>query len=277
MVDVGGTENAGVSGVAEVVDLDRYPLHEPGGDRYVGLVARLRRELAQHGVCDLDGFVRPEALAAAIEQLRPVIDTAAHLQDRSHTVWFLPPDALPGVAPDHPSMTEVRTVNRTVCADQIVGTVVHTIYEWPPLRRFIAELVGVADLHLMVDPLARINVMSYRDGEGLGWHFDRAAFGTTLLLQRPVAGGEFRTRRGLRSGDRVDHDAIGRVLAGIDDQIEQRAADAGTLTVFAGRDILHGVLPARGHLDRVIAVYSYVERPGVMFTEDERLGFYGRA
>jgi len=37
------------------------------------------------------------------------------------------------------------------------------------------------------------------------------------------------------------------------------------------------VTPVEGTLDRVIAVFSYYERPGVMFSEQERVGFYGRA
>jgi len=28
---------------------------------------------------------------------------------------------------------------------------------------------------------------------------------------------------------------------------------------------------------RIITVFSYYERPGVLFTTEERLGFYGRA
>lgn len=35
--------------------------------------------------------------------------------------------------------------------------------------------------------------------------------------------------------------------------------------------------PVQGEQDRIIAVFSYYERPGVEFTEQERIGFYGRA
>jgi hypothetical protein len=33
----------------------------------------------------------------------------------------------------------------------------------------------------------------------------------------------------------------------------------------------------RGQRDRLVAVFSYYERPDVMFNDDERIGFYGRA
>ena len=62
------------------------------------------------------------------------------------------------------------------------------IYEWPPLAAFLAAVMGKPALHVMADPLARLNVMAYRAGEALNWHFDRSEFTTTLLLQAPEAG-----------------------------------------------------------------------------------------
>ena len=50
----------------------------------------------------------------------------------------------------------------------------------------------------------------------------------------------------------------------------------GTLNVFRGRNTAHRVTPVRGKKSRMIAVFSYFDRPGVVFTESERLGFYGR-
>jgi hypothetical protein len=157
------------------------------------------------------------------------------------------------------------------------GSVVVDVYEWAPLRTFVAAVVGVGELHLMDDPLARVNVMSYRDGESLGWHFDRGAFTTTLLVQRPDAGGRFEFRHGLRGPGWVDHDALGRTIVGDDPLIERRDLRPGTVTIFAGHDTLHRVEPVEGAVDRLIAVYSWADAPGVHFSDTERIGFYGRA
>ena len=53
--------------------------------------------------------------------------------------------------------------------------------------------------------------------------------------------------------------------------------EAGTLNVFKGKNTAHRVTPVEGDADRIIAVFSYYEQPGVMFSEEERVGFYGRA
>ena len=53
--------------------------------------------------------------------------------------------------------------------------------------------------------------------------------------------------------------------------------EPGTLNVFRGRNTAHRVTEVIGERPRIIAVFSYYERPGVTFSEEERLGFYGRA
>ena len=98
------------------------------------------------------------------------------------------------VLDDHPALRRVETVNHTVCGDQIPESVPLWIYEWPQFAVFLAATVGKETLYAMRDPLARVNVMAYREGEALNWHFDRSEFTTTLLLQAPEAGGDSRAR-----------------------------------------------------------------------------------
>ena len=51
----------------------------------------------------------------------------------------------------------------------------------------------------------------------------------------------------------------------------------GTLNVFRGVNTPHRVTPVSGDRARMIAVLTYYEEPGAMFTESEQLGFYGRS
>jgi predicted 2-oxoglutarate/Fe(II)-dependent dioxygenase YbiX len=128
----------------------------------------------------------------------------------------------------------------------------------------------------MGDPLARVNVMSYGAGQALNWHFDRSEFTTTLLLQAPDAGGAFEYRSDLRSDEDPNYDGVAALLNG-QDRPRQIGLSAGTLNVFAGKNTAHRVTPVEGDTSRVIAVFSYYETPDVMFSEEERIGFYGRA
>jgi hypothetical protein len=39
----------------------------------------------------------------------------------------------------------------------------------------------------------------------------------------------------------------------------------------------HRVTPVEGERERIIAVFSYYEKLGIVFSDAERRGFYGRA
>jgi hypothetical protein len=49
------------------------------------------------------------------------------------------------------------------------------------------------------------------------------------------------------------------------------------LNLFKGKYLAHRVTPVRGARARIIAVFSYYQRPGVSFGADERREFYGRS
>ncbi len=258
-----------------VLDLDSFPLDDLDGPAGRALVAACRRELAARGLFNLEGFVRPQALERCVAEVLPVFDGGAFTHKRSHNIYF--DDGLTGLPPDHPALKHFETVNRTVCADQIPDSLLCDIYAWPPLMGFLAETLEKPRLYLMADPLARVNVMAYRAGEALNWHFDRSEFTITLLLQAPEAGGAFQYRSGLRSEGDPNYDGVGRFLAGEDGALETLPLTAGTLTLFKGKDTAHRVTPVEGARDRLVVVFSYYERPDVTFSAEERLGFYGRA
>jgi hypothetical protein len=259
----------------DILDLNRYPLNKPGSPEWCNLFEKCRADLAQTGMFNLEGFVKPAALSRAMSKIRPVMETLSFVHRRSHNICFR--KEVPGLAPDHPALRLIDTINHTVCFDQIPQSVPVWIYEWPQFAVFLAAAMEKDVLFTMRDPLARVNVMSCREGEALNWHFDRSEFTTTLLLQEPTGGGEFQYRSNLRSDSDPNYDGVARLLEGKDREVKTLKLSAGTLNVFKGRNTLHRVTPSQGPRERYIAVFSFYERPGVMFTKEEQIGFYGRA
>ncbi len=260
---------------ATILDLDRYPIERLDSEAGRAVVERCRRDLAESGMFSLDGFVLPTALWRMARDLKPLLAANSFLHRRQHNIYFR--DKVEGLPADHPALRRFETTNRTVCADQLAGSLLIQIYEWPPLANFLAETMEKARLYPMADPLARVNVMAYRQGEALNWHFDRSEFTTTLLIQAPEAGGEFEYRSNLRSDNDPNYEGVAKLLQGLDPEVAVQPLSAGTLNVFKGRNTAHRVTPIEGVAERIIAVFSYYERPGVMFSEQERIGFYGRA
>lgn len=261
--------------IETILDLDRYPLDREGTPEWQRLVDESQAALAANGMFNLEGFLRPGMAEKAVAEVRPVMDTRSHIHRRMHNIYFKP--SIPELSPEHPALRKVETISHTVCADQIPGSTVLSIYEYAPLVRFLAATMDKPQLHVMQDPLARANVMGYRAGEALNWHFDRSEFTTTLLLQAPERGGDFEYRTDLRSDDNPNYDGVAKLLEGRDPEAKILRIKAGTLNVFRGKNTAHRVTTVEGNRERMIAVFSYYERPGVMFTDEERIGFYGRA
>lgn len=258
----------------QIINLDRYPLHSPDSSDWQALVGDCREELAANGLFNLPGFLRPRTADVAADELRQLLRESAFTHAREHNIYFK--QAIEDLPDDHPALTRFRTVNHTICADQMRNSFVTRLYEWPGFAAFIAAAMHKPNLYTMADPLARVNVMTYRDGEALNWHFDRAEFTTTLLLQAPLAGGEFEYVKDLRSDADPNYDGVASLVRGELPTVLM-PLDAGTLTVFRGKNTAHRVTPVESNLERIIAVFSFYENEGVRFSEEERLGFYGRS
>lgn len=259
----------------DIIDLDRYPLDREGSAEWKRLVDSSVAALETDGMFNLEEFLRPGIAEKAVREIQPVMATRSHVHKRTHNIYFKPD--IPELAPDHPALRKVETISHTVCADQIPDSIVLAIYEYEPLLRFLTVTMGKERLHVMQDPLARTNVMAYRAGEALNWHFDRSEFTTTLLLQRSERGGDLEYRTDLRSDDNPNYDGVAKLLEGRDPDAKIHRMKPGTLNVFRGKNTAHRVTTVEGERERMIAVFSYYERPGVMFTAEERIGFYGRA
>ncbi len=121
--------------IDEVLDLDRYPLHEPGSSEYLELVDACQAELEKDGMFNLHGLVRASALEEAIDCLLPAMNEESFTHQRRHNIYFK--KQIPGLAADHPALAEVETVNHTLCADQLSNNIVMQVYEWQPLAKFL--------------------------------------------------------------------------------------------------------------------------------------------
>lgn len=258
-----------------LIDLDTYPINQPDSPAYAALVAKCKDSLATHGMFELPGFLRPETVATSVAHAAPIMAASSFRHARSHNIYFK--DVVEGLAPDHPALTKCETVNHTICADQIPGNPIMTVYEWQPFADFLAATMGKAALYQMADPIGRVNIQASRDGEALNWHFDRSEFTTTILLQSPEEGGELEYRRDLRTPTEPNYDGVAAVLRGQDALVAKQKLKPGALNVFRGVNTLHRVVPVKGHVERLVAIFSFYEKPGVVMTAKDQIGFYGRA
>ena len=259
----------------EILDLDRYPLHAPASDGWGLLVEQCQHALACDGMFSLEGLLRQSIAEQSVEHLEPKFDGESFHHVRDHNIYF--ENNVPNLTEHHPALQRVRTSNYTLCGDVLLGEPVHRLYHWPKFATFLAAVMGKEILYTMEDELAGLNVMSYQQGQQLNWHFDRSEFTTTMLLQSPDSGGEFMYRSDLRTDAEPNYEGVAKLLRGEDNKVRKLTLSPGTLNVFKGKNTLHRVTPVQGPKSRVIAVFSFYEKTGVRFSEQERIGFYGRA
>ena len=257
-----------------ILDLHTFPLDQPESTAYHDLVKRCKTELARDGMFNLNGFLHEDIATDTVIRLAKRFENDAFEHARTHNIYFK--DDIPGLPADHPARRKVTTSNHTLCADQAMDTALARLYDWPPFLAFLAETMDLPRLYAMDDALACWNVMRYGEGQGLNWHFDRSEFTTTLLLQAPDDGGAFEYRSNLRNESDPNFAGVGDLLEGRDPKVREISLRPGTLNVFRGKNTAHRVTPVKGAVHRVIAVLAYYETPGVAFSEEERLGFYGR-
>jgi hypothetical protein len=258
----------------QIIDFERYPLHELDSDSAKTLVRQCKDDLERDGMFTLSGFIRAPALPPIMDDLLPMIETDTFTHEREHNIYFS--DDPPGIEPDHPALDLQKTINHTLCGDQLGNNPIKAIYEWPALAEFLSGVMQKQALFVMDDPLAGVNVLTYYEGEGLNWHFDRSEFTTTILLQAPVAGAEFQYRQNLRSDNNPNYDGVAKLLKNQDPSVESISIAAGDLNVFRGKNTAHKITPVQGDRQRVVSVLSYYETPGRRFTASEQKGFYGR-
>ncbi len=259
---------------ADVVDLDRYPIHELDGDRGRTLVAECRRTLADTGVCNLHGFVTPEAVARMIE-IAQDLAPKAWASDRTHTIYFEPVDE--SVPATHPRAHQVRSAKHGIAYDHIPADApMRRLYESDDLTRFIAAVLEKPVLYRSADPLDALQITTFHPGEELGWHFDRSEFSMTVMYQPADQGGEFVYAPGLRSEDDEHYAEVEQVLQGDTSRLKVLPGGPGTLAFFRGEHALHRVTPIEGSTPRINSVLTYGERPDMRLNDLTSQIFYGR-
>ena len=256
-----------------LVDLERYPLFDEV--EQARIVSEGRQGLSASGAALLPGFLLADAvraMAIEAEALLPV----AHRRDRMLNAYAMAPE--PWMDADHPVRRTSPYRMNVAATDQMdpLGPTL-ALYNWGPLTDLVRDILGLPILHRVVDPLMRCNVTYLNDGDEHGWHFDTNDFVVSLLLQSAEQGGGFEFAPGIRSDDDENFDGVRAVMDRKPDLTRLLKVEPGTLVLFKGRHALHRVTPVAGGRPRIIALFSYDERPDTDWDRTRSRRVFGRA
>ena len=250
--------------LADIVDLDRYPLHEAGSPAVEALLARGWEALARDALFTIEGFVRPQATEAMAAELEARRGIASRVEmERS-----LYPYADDAVAGDHPRNSRNAFRYHQVLNHQISNnSPLRRLYCWEPLREFLRRLMGYETFHRSECPHLALTAKIAGEGDTDGWHYDGNDVVFSVLLRRPEDGGVFEYAPNLRSPGNENWEGLARVYAGDSALLRRASLAVGDLNVFQGNQTLHRVTPVEGPTPRIVGLFSFDRNPGTNFGE----------
>ena len=261
-----------------IVDLSRYPIADLSSPQGRAVIAKGRAALAGDGLALLPGFIRPEALASMAAEAQALTPKAFRRDEWYGIYSYDPDDAATAALPEgDPRRRRFRSRMGAIAYDLLPEeSPIRRLYEWPALTRFIAALTGEGELHTCADPLASCVITVLEPGDSHAWHYDQNDFVVSLLLQSAERGGQFEYAPNIRSEGDENVVGVARMLEGDPRLRRIGAIEPGCLALFRGRRSLHHVTEVEGSRARLIALFSYDRKPGMMFRPEVHLRSLGR-
>ncbi len=256
-----------------LISLDRYPINRSGPDRD-NLLRRVRADLGRDGCAVLKGFLNPRGVETLCAEADSVSDRGFRSSGRTNPYFTKDDPALPA---DDPRRQFFDRSNTFIPADNFPkGSALRGIYDYPAFGSFVQDCLEEERFFPYADPLADAIVNMAEEGNGFPWHFDTNNFTVTIAIQNAESGGAFEYAPNIRAGGE-NFAEVARVLDGTSDKVRSIALEPGDLQIFRGRNSLHRVAPLKGRTPRYVAIFSYVEEPGMVGTPERCKQLYGRA
>lgn len=267
--------DAGRTDLADLVDLERYPIHDPECPEWSRLIERVKADLAQDGCSVLPAFLTETGLEQARQETR-ALAPKAFFQHLQCNIYNTEPDDRLSV--DDPRQLFFERSSGFVTRDTIpADTVMQRLYVSPGMKRFVAKCNDQPEVFEYADPFAGLVVNTMPPGTQQPWHYDTNEFITTIMTQAPEMGGVFQYCPNIRTPGNENLDGVGRVLRGEDRQsIRELRLRPGDLQLFRGRYSLHQVSRVQGEQARLTAVLAYAKKPGVVGPLERTRQLYGR-
>ena len=258
----------------DLIDLRRYPIHDRGALSEV--LARVRADLQRDGCAVLKGFLTQEGIEAAVAEAEAASGGAHRSFNRTNAYFTAEDDSLPST---DPRRQYFERSNAFIPADNFAPEgALRTVYNAPGFDAFIRMCLEEPENRFFryADPLADVIVNMAEEGNGFPWHFDTNNFTVTLALQNAESGGAFEYSANIRDAADEHFGAVSEVLDGKSKRVKRLVLEPGDLQIFRGRYSLHRVAPLKGARRRYVAIFSYVEEPGMVGAPERTRQLYGR-
>jgi hypothetical protein len=267
--------DAEVGDISDIINTERYPIHDSGHVGLKALIEHARAELAEDGCCLLKDFLRPEALIKACQEGQALSGKTFYSR-RMVNAYFTEDDA--SLPPDDPRRAFMERTSGFVTRDMIPpDNIIHRIYVSPMMKRFIGACLNEPEIYEYADPFAGLVINVMPEGTEQPWHFDTNEFIVSMMTQQPEDGGGFEYAPMVRTRTQENLGAVGAVVRGEDrSRVKKLELNPGDLQIFKGRFSVHRVTRVEGPVERNTAIFAYSEKPGIVGRAQRTKQLYGR-
>ena len=259
----------------QIIDRGRYPIDDLHSPVRQALVERIQLELARDGCAVVAGFFSAAGLDSLLEEAQARKPKAYFSPNKRCNVYL--GDGASDLPSDHPRNVFLGRNNGFITADHYdQDSVSRQVYQWEPLKQFIADCLGKDELFIYEDPISNMIVNVGRPGQQFNWHFDTNEFTITMLLQAADSGGVFEYAPNLRRPGDECYPEVQQVIEGRSDRVKRLDLNPGDLQIFLGRFSLHRVTKNTGSRDRLLLIMSFAEQPGMVGNKVRVQDLYGK-
>lgn len=249
--------------VNRIVNLELYPIHEPGSASCRELVKQLKNQLHSKQICALPGFLREETRRREVADAIKALPKGNHAH--SYRNIYLERSKTECLPDEHPRNI-LSEASYTMLGAHLLqdDSAMKQLYYWDNFREFVTEVTSSGRLYPSADPYQPVNILCHRPGDKSAWHFDSDnSFTMTLMLQAPERGGEFELVPDIRSEDDPNYDEVQTMLLGNQGNVQQHSREEGELVIFRGCHSAHRVKEVKGKIPRLMCVMVYEDQPDV--------------
>jgi len=261
--------------IENLIDLNNYPINQPGSAEYLDIVKSVRLDLAEEGCAVLSNFLSVEGLEIIANEAEERKSQAYYAESKLCNVYLA--NSNPNEADDHPQNIFMERTNGFITAD-LFGkeSYSHMLYHWQPLRDFLAICLSKKKLYIYEDPVSNMIVNVCKPGQTFNWHFDTNEFTITFLLKGAESGGYFEYVSNLRTKTDECFNEVKKVLNGNRSRVKRLNLNPADLQFFLGRFSLHRVTQNTGNTDRFLLIQSFTEMPGIIGNPQRVKDLYGK-
>lgn len=269
------TYNQQLTKLANIVDLETYPIHDLEHPATKALIARCKVQLDDIGCSVIADFVLPEAQERMRQEARKLLPCIFR-SEQKHNPYMTKEDK--ALAEQHPNRyLQHRTagfINTDIIPQE---SDMLAMYDNDIMTRFIGECLGIWPIYPWADPLARCPYGVLEDGDYFPWHFDGNEFTVSVSVEQPDEGGTFEYAPNIRSIENENIEGVKRVINGDKTDVYELEWKPGYLQLFKGRYSLHRVQQVKGPRAWITALPTYMTDPDTVNRPEHSKQFYGRA